>query len=345
MRSALHRPEPVTAPEAIPVDRSRSPRRAAERLLDGELLVVTDQYGTGADILDALHRLLRPPSASAPFAARQAFRRAFREASLRLLAPIRRGRVDWPNPPSIGFLDELYPDASDFLLPLVQVQELNGAWQRYVDGVQLAVLGRRVHPFYGTYFPTRTSHLELFATWLSQYRGAKTRAVDVGTGCGVLAWMLCRAGFEHVLATDQNPNAIESVRRELVRNPAPIELRVGDLLGEGDAVDLVVFNPPWIRGDVDGGVDGALYWTEGLFERFFEQARARVSPEGRVVLIYSNVMQLVQPDVAHPFEVELERGRFTLVQKLARKVKASKDADGRRRKTREKVEVWELAPA
>ena len=42
---------------------------------------------------------------------------------------------------------------------------------------------------------------------------ADWNALDVGTGAGVLALMLARAGFEHVEAVDINPNACESVRR------------------------------------------------------------------------------------------------------------------------------------
>jgi len=228
------------------------------------------------------------------------------------------------------------------------VQELHGAWNRYQDGVRLAVLGHRIHPFYGTYAPTRVSHLELFGTWLSQYQGPRVRAIDVGTGCGVLALMLCRAGFERVLATDNNPNAIESVARELRRlaSAPPIDLLHGDLLGEDTTpADLIVFNPPWIRGEIEGLLDSALYFNDGLFERFFEQACARLTPTGRVVLVFSNILELVQPDVPHPILAELERGRLRLVQKLHRKVKPSPTETGERRRTRERVEVWELAKA
>jgi len=61
--------------------------------------------------------------------------------------------------------------------------------------------------------------------------------------------------------------------------------------------------------------------------------------------LFSNVIQLVQPDVPHPILSELDRGRFRLVQKLQRKVKGSPKPGGGRRRTREKVEVWELARA
>lgn len=346
MPATLHRPEPILDPAADRVDRRTSPREAAARLRDGESLLVDDAYGTGATILGELQSLLRAPPEHAPYGVRQAHRRVWREASLRLLAPIEQHRVALADAAPIGFLAELYPELDRFALPLVEVQSLRGAWNLHREGVHLAVLGHRVHPYYGTYAPTRTSHLELFGTWLSQYEGPRARAIDVGTGCGVLALMLCKAGFERVLATDDNPNAIESVRRELGRRPEPppIDVLHGDLLGEGSRpVDLVVFNPPWTKGTVEGLLDRALYFEDGLFERFFEQAHGRLAPTGRVVLLFSNLIELVQPQVPHPIEAELARGRFGLVQKLTRKVKPPPDESGRRRRTRERVEVWELA--
>ncbi len=348
MPQSLYRPEPILSTTVERVDLRAPLAEAAARLRAGETLMVTDAYGRGADILDTLRRQLRPPADDAPYAARQAFLRAWREASLRLLAPIVQHRVALTDAAEIGFLAELYPELDRFALPLVEIQSLHGAWTLYEAGVHLAVLGHRVHPFYGTYAPSRTSHLELFGTWLSQYAGPLTRAVDVGTGCGVLALMLSKRRFEQVIATDSNPNAVESAARELARFPAPlpIELRCGDLLDEVSApAEVIVFNPPWTKGPVESLLDRALQFQDGLFERFFEQAHAKLTPSGRVVLLFSNIISLVQPDVPHPIEAELARGRFKLVQKLTRKVKSPPDESGRRRRTKERVEVWELEKA
>ena len=345
MSVPLHRPKPVRG-RAVPVDRSRSPRRAAERLDQGELLVVTDHFRTGVQILDALDDRLGRPAPDASFATRSAHARALRTASMRLLAPIRGHRVALEGADENGLLAELYPGRPDLQLPLVEVQELHGAWRRYREGVHFATLGHRLHPFYGTYAPTRTEHLELFATWLSSYTGPRDRAVDVGTGCGVLALMLGKAGFAHVHATDSNPNAVESVRRELAGLgpiPPPVTLSHGDLLcDEPGPVDLVTF-PPWLHGQVDGLVNSALTTDDdGLFTRFFDQVMACLGPEGRVVMVWSNIMELVQPDRPHPLQTELEGGRLRLVDKRRRKVKP---AGGARRRTKERVEIWELARA
>jgi len=346
MPPKLNRPAPLLRPAAKPVDRSTPAGQAAERLLRGEKLVVTDLYNTGTWILAELEARLGPPAPDAGYPARRAWRKAYGEVSRRLLAPIVGHRVDLREAPTIGFLRELYPEHRDFALPFVELQDLDNAWNWYRDGVHLAVLGHRVHPFYGTYAPARVTHLELFATWLSQYQGRRARAIDVGTGCGVLALLLCKAGFARVRATDINPNAIESVRRELARLPtAPrLDLYLGDLLGDDRApVDLVVFNPPWMQGAIDSQLDQALYFEEGLFERFFDQAHARLAPEGRIALVFSNLIELVQPDTAHPILAELRRGRFGLVQKLQRKVRNPPGPTGQRgRSTRERVEIWEL---
>jgi len=337
----LYRPQPVSS-ASQPVDQNTPPAEAAARLRDGAVLRVTDQYKTGAEILAQLARLLPPPGPKAPYAARQAAQQAHWAAAMRLLAPISGHKLALSGAGPIGFLADLYPGMGDFYLPFPQVQDMHSAWGRYRDGVPLAVLGHEIRPFYGTYVPTRTSHLELFGTWLSQNGGNRGRAADVGTGCGVLAWMLCRAGFEDVLATDISPNAIESVTRDLRRHPAPITLHRGDLLDGTDGdFDLIVFNPPWLPGAINSPLDRALYFdSDDLFERFFAQAAARLRPNGRIVVLFSDVMSLLRPDIAHPIRAELERGNLHEVQVMRRRVKPPR---GSKRRTRERVEIWELA--
>lgn len=345
----LLRPEPIVGRRVPFVDPKMSPLETAMRLAEGASFLLSGRFSVGSAILDALEKRMPAPPVEAPYEVRQAHRQAFREASRRLFAPVTGQAIALVDAPPIGFLADLYPEGGTFLLPFVDLEDLHNAWGYYQRGVFLAVLGFRVHPFYGTYAPTRVVHLELFATWLSQYKGARERAIDVGTGCGVLALQLAKAGFGRILATDINPNAVESVRREVrgFPNPPPIDVQQGDLLeGVTAQADLIVFNPPWTQGPVKGPLDRALVYDDDLFERFFAQAHDRLTPEGRVVILFSNLIRLVQPDVPHPLDAELELGRFTLVQKMTRKVKPSRTATGGKgRPTREHVEVWELARA
>lgn len=348
---ALHRPAPLPAAladELRPVDGSGDPAFCAAALIEGQRLVVSDHFHTGVAILAALDRMLPPPPPEAPYAARRAAFVAHRAAALRLLLPVRDHKIDVLGVGPLPFAAALYPELRDFFLPFPQVQELHGSAQIYEEGVHLAVLGRRLRPFYGVYLPTRTEHLELFATWLGKAAVARGRAVDVGTGSGVLALMLAKAGFAELRATDQNPNAIEGLRRELARGPvqAQVSLARGDLLA-GTApgwADLVVFNPPWIPGEPTSAVDRALEYNDpGLFERFFAQAAAALAPGGRVAIVWSTIGQLLRPELPHPLEAELARpgARLRLVDKLSRRVPPGPS----RRRTRERVEVWELALA
>jgi hypothetical protein len=233
MPAALHRPEPVLRHRAQPVDRNVPTAQAAAWLREGRSLLVTDRFGTGLDILAELRVQLEDPGEDGGYVKKRAFREAFQAASKNLLAPVVGRKVALADAPRPGFLAELYPDHADFALPVEDARVLSSAWDWYDKGVHFPVLGYRVHPFYGTYIPARMEHLELFGTWLAKYQGARHRAIDVGTGSGVLALQMAKAGFEHVLATDINPNAIESVARQLRRLPKalPIELENADLLG------------------------------------------------------------------------------------------------------------------
>ncbi len=340
----LLRPDPVDPVGAGAIDARLPVERGVAWLLEGRTLVVTDQYATAVTLQAALREALGPPSVDAGHGPRRAFRQRLREASSRLLLPVKGGRLLVDRAPSIGLLAELYPERRRVHLPVLDVQRLDKADEIHRHGVPLPVLGHALHPFYGTYVPTRTSHLELFATWLAGWDGSRERAIDVGTGSGVLALLLARAGFASVVATDTSPNALHSLRQELARRPQPVRCVAGDLLaGASGPFDIVAFNPPWLYGPVDELLDQALYYDDpAVFEGFFEQAHRVLAPGGRVVVLFSDIGRLVQPDVPHPIDAELARGRFELVQKLRRKVQGAKTEQGRKR-TKERVEVWELA--
>ena len=341
MTASLERPRISTDTGAIPVPPGARPEAIAARLMAGQVLILKHSYGQGVRALEALRALVGSDGTS--FAERAAQDRVFEDTAQRLLVGVSNHKVVLSDVPEIGFLSALYPETPSFILSLSWVQALHGAWERFEAGVHFPVLGRRLHPYYGVYAPSRMTHLELFATWLSGAEVHKGIAVDVGTGCGVLAMMLARRGFAQVVATDINPNALEGIRGDLEREPtpAPIVLKQGDLLCEqDDPVDLVVFNPPWTQGEVRSSIDQALLFEPGMFERFFEQCEACLKPDGRVAVIFSTIIRLVQPEVDHPIEAELSRGRFVLDERLQRKVKP---APGRR--TRERVEVWVLRRA
>lgn len=74
------------------------------------------------------------------------------------------------------------------------------------------------------------------------------RALDLGTGCGIQAYLLAKHA-ELIVATDVNERALEFARFNLALNGAAgVELRHGSWLEPvaGERFDLVVCNPPFV---------------------------------------------------------------------------------------------------
>jgi len=331
-------------PTALPPSPSTAdfaPHEVIRGLAAGESYTLAGSYLFAERLLNGLSELIGKPSGS--YEERQATRDRFQAAGRRLAIPVKDHRIALRHAPYVGFLRTLYAGVPSYRISALDIDAMVQSWSRYDRGVYMAVLGQAIHPFFGTYAPTRTSHLELFATWLSSYDGPRELAVDVGTGSGVLAMMLAKAGFPRVLARDTNPNAVESVRRDLerIRGIRAVEPEEADLLaGVEGAPNVIVFNPPWLPGKVRNPLEAALHYDDDLFPRFFDQAAAQLAPDGRIAMLFSNIVTLTRPDVPHPIETELASGRFRLESKLQRRVQST---DGRR--TKERVEVWVLARA
>jgi release factor glutamine methyltransferase len=74
-----------------------------------------------------------------------------------------------------------------------------------------------------------------------------SRAVDVGTGSGILGISLALESKLQVIATDISQEAIEVAKHNASELDAQIEFACGDLLEPVDGpIDLVVSNPPYV---------------------------------------------------------------------------------------------------
>jgi len=111
----------------------------------------------------------------------------------------------------------------------------------------------------------------------------KTRILDLGTGCGIVAVVLAKEIQEaFIFATDISEEALQIARQNAKRHgvEGKILFVVADLLepfrGKDSKFDLIVSNPPYISSDtfetlpieiskfeprvaLDGGVEGMLY--------------------------------------------------------------------------------------
>ena len=356
------RPEPVVTdvgPESV--HKKSDVAAVAEKLLSGSFVRIQDAYPTGMKVMAELkHQVFggRKGAGKKPgknraddFQTYRAQRTTFRHASNRLLVPVQDNRIALQKSPEIGWLKELYPDVSGFLLPFPQIQGLNSSWQWFLKGIRFPVLKHAVYPWYGTYFPTRFDHLFLFEEWLENYSGSRSHALDIGTGCGVLAFQLLKHGFEQVLATDINPGAIITVRENAKHQGVEgrLEARLSDLFEGCDRkADLMVFNPPWLPTDSEYEttvLDKAIYYEPDLFERFFSDAARFLDDDGRIVMFFSNLGRTEGMQKDHPIEQELAQNRRYKKVRVLRRKAAGPSRRTRRRDHRkeEYVELWELA--
>ena len=346
------RPEIITTEvEAISFYRKMDTEATVADMIAGKYVLVEEFYSNGLQVLNELKRNLTVKYPDKSFQGQRAYRAAFREASHRLLLKVENNKLMVKKGPDFGWLELLYPEVSDFYIAFPDVQGMNSSWQWYQKGLEVKTLGLTIHPYYGTYFPTRFDHLKLFDKWLKKYDGPKDNAIDIGTGSGVLSFQLAQNGFENIYASDTNKNAIIGVSKELERLKLEekITLKHADLFKDCDVkADVIVFNPPWLlaKHELEEGIDKAMYYEEDLFPRFFEQALEHLSPEGKVVLIFSNLAQVVDEESTHPIIEELQKNkRFRKELHLTRDVRASSRRTKRRdNRDKEKVELWVLSP-
>ena len=186
---------------------------------------------------------------------------------------------------------EAYGDISE--PSVVSLHELVGAigaheWRK--NGVFVEALQDRIHPHYGTFFPTRSEYVDLVA---AAPLPSDRLAFDVGTGTGVLAAVLARRGVHRVVATDNEPRAIacagENFRNLGVQDTA--EAVLTDMFPPGRA-PLIVCNPPWLPATPHSSLDNAVYdpGSRMLF-RFLNELPGHLEPGGEGWLVLSDLAE------------------------------------------------------
>lgn len=344
------RPAPVIAAIDVVVYKQRmQPQYALDALVEGYSVLIGDFYSSGLAVLNELKKYVNRKYPDQSFQGQRDARSNYRQLSNRIFLKIVNNRLQVRKAPEIGWLKVLYPGLTEFLLPFPLVQGLNSSWQWYEKGIFIPVLRSKIHPWFGTYFPTRFEHLELFENWLKTYRGVKEMAIDVGAGSGVLTYQLLKHGFAKVYGTDSNPNAIIGIEEHLAKNQmqSRVDLFYGDLFsGCGHTSELIVFNPPWLPAVYNPeGIDAAMYYEPDLFPRFFTEAAKHLKPDGRVVVLFSNLAEVTNPETEHPIKSELQNGgKFTKEQFVEKQVRpaSKKTKRNQGRRSDEKVELWVL---
>lgn len=147
------------------------------------------------------------------------------------------------------------------------------------------------------------------------------RALELGTGCGILAILAAEAGAE-VVATDVNPAALRCASANAVAHGVAdrIDFRLGDLFEpvRGERFDLVIFNPPYLPvpqeesiGDMldrawEGGPDG-----RAVIDRFLEGLPEHLNEGGRALFVQSSLSNIARTlRMLRAFRVDILRRKL-----------------------------------
>ncbi|WP_299670136.1 methyltransferase [uncultured Polaribacter sp.] len=346
----INKPTPILATEKLVLfKRATHVKDTIKALEAGDFVLITEFYNNGMTLLKELQTHLKNKLPNKSFKEQREYRAAYHKLSNLILLEITAQKVAVKKSPEIGWLEKFYPDNDHFMLTFPQVQGLNSAWQWYQNGIVVPVLRNKIHPYYGTYFPTRFDHLILFDNWLKRYTGPKKSAIDVGIGSGVLSFQMIKHGFQKVFGTDTNPNAIFGLQEFMgdTKLSRKIELEHGHFFGKYEKeAELIVFNPPWLPESYNlENVDEAIYYNKNLFPKFFAEANNRLATDGKLVILFSNLAQIANLTKEHPIEKELAKGvRFTLEKCFKKTVKGASEKTKRNQHWRgtEEVELWVL---
>jgi len=350
MNIKINKPKPIYIDGEIEVFKQETdPLYAINILESGNQVLIKGFYKNGLSLVQNLHQYLSKKLPNKSFKEQREFRYIYHKLSNLILIEITNHQLAVRKSPTIGWLEKLYPEGGNFFLTFPQIQGLNSAWQWYLNGITIPVLRNKIHPYYGTYFPTRFEHLILFDNWLKRYEGLKKSAIDVGIGSGVLSLQMVKHGFQKIFGTDTNPNAIVGLTEAMgdTKLSRKIELDLGNLFGRWvKPSELIVFNPPWLpKSENLNNLDEAIYYNKNLFADFFEEAKQRLLPDGKLVIIFSNLAQITNLAKDNPIQKELAKGgRFELEKCLKKTVRLASNKTKRDQHWRstEEVELWVL---
>ena len=176
-----------------------------------------------------------------------------------------------------------------YIASLRGLQGLIGAHEWRKNGVEIPALRARIHPHYGVFAPIRGEYVGLVNDApLPASLKSMPVAFDIGTGTGVLAAVLAKRGIRRIVATDQDPRALDCAKENLGRlgYAAQVEVVQADLFPAGRA-SLIVCNPPWVPARPSSPLDAAIFDPESRMLRGFLvglAAHLAVGGEGWLIL-------------------------------------------------------------
>lgn len=303
--SALWRSEAgLPPPKRVVIADDQTPADTAYRLAsEGTALLWRGDFQNARQLLQAMARRVdRKPqrksrsAGKTPDSITESFHKHRLAQSQRartlgmLLLPFEAGHVvPLRRAPDVHEACELVYGAGEvpYVASMRELLGLIGAFEWRKKGVEIPVLGERIHPWYGVFSPVRGEYIELVA---KEPLPSTALAFDIGAGTGVLAALLAQRGVKRVVGTDQDPRALGCARENIARLGLDnqVEIIDADMFPAGLA-PLIVCNPPWVPARPSSPIEHAVFDPDSrMLRRFLDGLAAHLEPAGQGWLILSD---------------------------------------------------------
>jgi methylase of polypeptide subunit release factors len=184
------------------------------------------------------------------------------------------------------------PVALPTVVPLKALIGMLGAAEWYRTGLEVRGLPGKLHPHYGVFLPTRSEYVDLL---LEAPAPEGKQVFDIGTGTGVLSFLLLARGAVSAIGTDLDARCIACAEENATRLGfgGRFHAQQRDLFPEGRA-QLVISNPPWIPEPPKNRIDRAVFDENHAFlEGFLSGLRSHLVPGGEGWLLMSDLAELL----------------------------------------------------
>ncbi len=276
--------------------------QAALKRVKGETLLYEGDFRNAKQLLAAMTRKLnggrRPEHRSAleEFRAERAARLREHETLSRIVVKLdpKYRLAQLKNSPDVAeACTALWgPAALSTVVPLKALIGMLGAAEWYRKGLTVRGLPGKLHPRYGVFLPTRSEYVDLL---LEAPAPEGKRVFDIGTGTGVLSFLLLQRGATDAVGTDIDPRCVECAIENAQRQGLSTRFKAHALnLFPPGRADLIVTNPPWIPEPPKNRIDRAVFDSDnGFLEGFLEGLGPHLTPGGEGWLLMSNLAVLL----------------------------------------------------
>jgi len=238
-----------------------------------------------------------------------------------------------------------------FIVSLRELLGLIGAHEWRKNGVEIAALGARIHPYYGVFSPVRGEYVNLVsqAPFPADLNAFEVGAFDIGTGSGILAAVLAKRGVKQIIGTDQDSRALNCAAENLARlgYSQQIQLMQTDLFPAGRA-PLIVCNPPWLPARPSSPIECAIYDPDSrMLLGFLNGLAAHLTPKGEGWLILSDFAEHLGLRTRDELLTAISQAGLKVLGKIDIKPHHPKVSDSsdplHKARTRELTSLWRLA--